>query len=103
MDVLLIGAVACTTALILSACLMTFAHWFPLRGIDGGFPVDYKTMIRAHVDYALMALFQLGFFAASKAAALNYIILPASAWRSVALPTRPFSPLPHLTLTSGAK
>ncbi len=62
MDVLLIGAAACCTALILSAWLMTFARWFPVEGIDGKFLVDYKTMIRAHVDYALMALFNLGFY-----------------------------------------
>jgi hypothetical protein len=68
MEVLLIGAVACATALILSAWLMTFARWFPIKGIDGDFLVDYKTMIRAHVDYALMALFNLGFFGAAKAA-----------------------------------
>jgi len=64
MEVLLIGAVACMTALILSAWLMTFARWFPIEGIDGKFLVDYKTMIRAHVDYALMALFNLGFYGA---------------------------------------
>lgn len=62
MEVLLIGAVACMTALILSAWLMTFARWFPIEGIDGKFLVDYKTMIRAHIDYALMALFNLGFY-----------------------------------------
>ncbi|WAK00381.1 hypothetical protein [Methylobacter sp. YRD-M1] len=62
MEVLLIGAAACSTALILSAWLMTFARWFPVEGIDGKFLVDYKTMIRAHVDYALMALFNLGFY-----------------------------------------
>ena len=57
MGILLIGAAACCTALILSAWLMTFARWFPIDGIDGKFLIDYKTMIRAHVDYALMALF----------------------------------------------
>lgn len=62
MDVLLIGATACMFALIASAWLMTFARWFPIEGIDGKFLVDYKTMIRAHVDYALMALFNLGFY-----------------------------------------
>jgi hypothetical protein len=64
MEILLIGAVACMTALIVSAWLMTFARWFPIEGIDGKFLVDYKTMIRAHVDYALMALFNLGFYGA---------------------------------------
>ena len=71
MEVLLIGAVACINALILSAWLMTFARWFPIKGIDGGFLVDYKTMIRAHVDYALMALFGLGFYAAAKTAGVE--------------------------------
>jgi hypothetical protein len=62
MSILLIGAVACMAALILSAWLMTFARWFPIEGIEGKFLVDYKTMIRAHIDYALMALFNLGFY-----------------------------------------
>jgi hypothetical protein len=64
MGILLVGAVACMAALILSAWLMTFARWFPIDGIDGKFLVDYKTMIRAHIDYALMALFNLGFYGA---------------------------------------
>jgi len=63
MEVLLIGAVACITALITSAWLMTFAKWFPIKSVDA-FVVDYKTLIRAHVDYALMALFGLGFYGA---------------------------------------
>lgn len=62
MSILLIGAAACILALIISAWLMTFARWFPIDGIDGKFLVDYKTMIRAHVDFALMALFNLGFY-----------------------------------------
>ncbi len=37
MNVLLIGAVAMIAALILSAWLMTFARWFPIKGIDGVF------------------------------------------------------------------
>ncbi|MGR9117547.1 MAG: hypothetical protein ACU85E_17515 [Gammaproteobacteria bacterium] len=64
MEILLVGAVATMAALILSAWLMTFARWFPIEGIDGKFLVDYKTMIRAHVDYALMALFNLAFYGA---------------------------------------
>jgi len=64
MEILLIGAVACMTALIVSAWLMTFAKWFPIKGIDEAFLVDYKTMIRAHVDFALMAVFNLAFYGA---------------------------------------
>lgn len=62
MSVLLLGAVACILGLILSAWLMTFVRWFPISGIEEKFSFDYKTMIRAHVDYALMALFNLGFY-----------------------------------------
>jgi hypothetical protein len=62
MNILLLGATFCITALIVSAWIMTFARWFPIEGIDGKFLVDYKTMIRAHIDYALMALFNLGFY-----------------------------------------
>lgn len=61
MKILLVGSAACITALISSAWLMTFAKWFPIRAVDE-FLIDYKTMIRAHVDYALMALFGLGFY-----------------------------------------
>ncbi len=61
MKILLIGSAACITALITSAWLMTFAKWFPIKAVDE-FLIDYKTMIRAHVDYALMALFGLGFY-----------------------------------------
>ena len=46
MEILLIGAVAFMTALILSAWQMTFARWFPVEGINGEFLVDYKTMMR---------------------------------------------------------
>jgi hypothetical protein len=70
MDILLIGAVATAGALIFSAWLMTFARWFPIPGIDGKFLVDYNTMIRAHVDYALMSLFNLGFYGAAKGAGI---------------------------------
>ncbi|QSB00205.1 hypothetical protein JWZ98_16165 [Methylomonas sp. EFPC1] len=62
MEILLIGAVLMIFAILLSAWLMTFAKWFPIKGIDGEFLKDYKTLIRAHVDFALMALFCLGFY-----------------------------------------
>jgi len=81
MDILLLGAVAMIAALILTAWLMTFAKWFPLPGVDD-FIIDYKTMIRGHVDYALMALFSLGFYGAAKGAGLS---LPTAACWCVAI------------------
>ena len=45
MEILLIGAVACMAALILSAWLMTFARWFPVKGLDEKIP-DYKSTCR---------------------------------------------------------
>ena len=64
MEILLVGAVIMIFAVLASAWLMTFARWFPIKGIDGVFLKDYKTMIRAHIDFALMALFCLGFYGA---------------------------------------
>ncbi|WP_305908185.1 hypothetical protein Q9L42_011905 [Methylomarinum sp. Ch1-1] len=63
MEILLIGAVILIVAALVSAWLMTFARWFPIEGIDGAFLKDYNTLIRAHIDYVLMALFCLGFYA----------------------------------------
>ncbi|PWB93611.1 hypothetical protein [Methylosinus sporium] len=61
MKILLVSSAACIIALITTAWLMTFAKWFPIKAVDS-FVIDYKTMIRAHVDYALMALFGVGFY-----------------------------------------
>lgn len=63
MEILLVGAVLMISGVLACAWLMTFARWFPIKGIDGGFLADYKTLIRAHIDFALMALFCLGFYA----------------------------------------
>jgi len=75
MQVLLFGGIVCTAALLLSAWLMTFAKWFPIAGIDGDFLKDFKTMVRAHVDYALMALFNFGFYAAAVASGIELPLL----------------------------
>lgn len=63
MEILLVGAALMVFAVLASAWLMTFARWFPIKGIEGEFLPDYKTLIRAHIDFALMALFCLGFYA----------------------------------------
>ena len=73
MEILLIGGVATAMALIFSAWLMTFAKWYPIPGIDGTF--DFATMIRAHVDYALMSLFNFGFFGAATGAGIELPII----------------------------
>ncbi len=57
MEILLIDAMQMIFAVLLCAWLMTFAKWFPIKGIDGEFLKDDKTLIRAHVDFALMACF----------------------------------------------
>lgn len=63
MEILLKGALIMIVAALAAAWLMTFARWFPIKGIDGEFLKDYKTMIRAHVDYLLMALLCLALYA----------------------------------------
>lgn len=62
MEVLLIGAVIMIAAVLIAAWLMTFAKWFPIPGVDV-FLTDYNAMIRAHIDFVLMALFCLAFYA----------------------------------------
>jgi hypothetical protein len=62
MEILLKGAVVMVIAALASAWIMTFARWFPVKGIDGDFLKDYKTLIRAHVDYILMALLCLALY-----------------------------------------
>jgi hypothetical protein len=42
METLFIGAVLMSLAVLLSGWLMTFAKWFPVKGIDGEFLKDYK-------------------------------------------------------------
>ncbi|MDH5357105.1 MAG: hypothetical protein OEW63_00570 [Gammaproteobacteria bacterium] len=73
MEILLIGAAATMMAVILSAWLMTFAKWYPIPGVDGKF--DFATMIRAHVDYALMAVFNLGFYGVATGASIDLPVI----------------------------
>tara|TARA_R110002050_G_scaffold9504_1_gene33396 strand:+ start:561293 stop:561697 length:405 start_codon:yes stop_codon:yes gene_type:complete len=73
MDILLLGGVATAGALIFSAWLMTFAKWYPIPGIDGTF--DFATMIRAHVDFALMSCFNFGFYGAAMGGGIDLPII----------------------------
>jgi len=73
MEILLIGGVVTAMALIFSAWLMTFARWYPIPGLDGKF--DFATMIRAHVDYALMSVFNFSFYGAAMGGGVDLPIL----------------------------
>jgi hypothetical protein len=63
MDILLKGGVGLIAAALAMAWLGTFARWFPVRGVDGGFVKSYDTLVKAHLDFLLMALFCLAFYA----------------------------------------
>jgi len=73
MEILLIGGVVTAGALIFSAWLMTFTRWYPIPGLDGKF--DYATMIRAHVDYALMSVFNFSFYGAAMGGGVDLPII----------------------------
>lgn len=73
MEILLIGGVATAMALILSAWLMTFTKWYPIPGLDGTY--DFATLIRAHVDFALMSVFNFSFYGAAMAGGIDLPII----------------------------
>lgn len=87
------------TALILSARLMTFAHWFSIEGIDEKFLVDDQTMIRAHIDYELRHCL-IEFFIKK---ALICLLLHAGASQLEASLTQVMLSLQPLTLIFGTK
>jgi len=63
MEVLLFGAVGAITALLTSAWIMTFAHIYPTYFLREGRIIDFKSLVRGHVDYAMMAIFCLVYYA----------------------------------------
>jgi hypothetical protein len=63
MDILLKGGVALFGAALAMAWLGTFARWFPIKGVDGGFVKNYEVLVKAHLDFLLMSLFCLVFYA----------------------------------------
>ena len=74
MDINLKMGVILVLCSLICAWLGTFARWFPIKGLEGGFIKDYGLLIKAHIDYILMAGLNLVFYAVAKA-------------RSIALPT----------------
>lgn len=64
------------------AWLGTFARWFPIKGLDGGLIKDYGLLIKAHIDYILMAILNLGIYSVAKAGG---IALPVEACWLIAI------------------
>ncbi|QFY45194.1 hypothetical protein F6R98_18645 [Candidatus Methylospira mobilis] len=64
------------------AWLGTFSRWFPIKGLDGGLIKDYGLLIKAHIDYILMAGLNLVIYAVAKAAG---IALPVEACWLIAI------------------
>ena len=76
MEILLKGGIAMVSAALVLAWLGTFARWFVIKGVDGGVVKDYGLLIKAHIDYILMALFCFAFYGAATAGGYH---LPAIA------------------------
>lgn len=62
MEVLLFGAVAAIVALLISAWVLALSHVFPAQFLGKGRIIDFKSFVRGHVDYALMAIFCLAYY-----------------------------------------
>lgn len=78
MEILLIAGVFLVFCALTCAWLGTFARWFPIAGLDGGLIKDYGLLIKAHIDYILMAILNLGFYSVAKAA--NIELPVAACW-----------------------
>lgn len=78
MEILLKGGITMVSAALLLAWLGTFARWFVVKGVDGGVVKDYGLLIKAHIDYILMALFCFAFYGAATAG--GYQLPAAACW-----------------------
>lgn len=63
MNILLVGAVGMFGSALVLAWLGTFARWFVVKGVDGGLIKNYEVLVKGHVDFILMSLFCLAFYA----------------------------------------
>ncbi|MDR2876284.1 MAG: hypothetical protein LBV44_10230 [Methylobacillus sp.] len=57
---------------LICALLGTFARWFPIKGLDGGFIKDYGLLIKAHIDYVLMAMLNFLIYVVAKAGDITF-------------------------------
>lgn len=64
------------------AWLGTFTRWFPIKNLDGGLIKDYGLLIKAHIDYILMAGLNLTIYAVAKAGGFS---LPVEACWLIAI------------------
>ena len=71
MEIMLIAGVWMMFATLVMAWLGTFARWFPIPGLEGGLIKDYSLLIKAHVDFVLMALLNFTFYAVAKTAGIE--------------------------------
>ncbi len=63
MEILLKGAVGMFGAALILAWLGTFARWFVIKGLEGGLIKNYELLVKGHIDFILMSLFCLAFYA----------------------------------------
>ncbi len=63
MDILLKGGVALLFVSLTIAWIATFTRIFPIKGLDGGVIKDYRSLVKAHLDYILMAMLLFVFYA----------------------------------------
>lgn len=82
MEILIKGAVGMVFAVLTMAWLGTFARWFVIPGVDGGLVKDYGVLVKAHIDFVLMALFCLAIYATAKTAQIE---LPVEACWLIAI------------------
>jgi len=82
MEILLKMGVLLIFCSLICAWLGTFTRWFPIQGLDGGLIKDYGLLIKAHIDYIMMAGLNLVIYAAAKAA---HIQLPIEACWLIAI------------------
>lgn len=82
MEILLKAGVILVFCSLACAWLGTFTRWFPIKGLDGGLVKDYGLLVKAHIDYILMAILNFGIYSVAKAAAIE---LPVEACWLIAI------------------
>lgn len=82
MTILLKAGVFLLFCSLICGWLGTFARWFPIKGLEGGLIKDYSLLIKAHIDFVLMALLNLAFYAVARSAGAD---LPVEACWLIAI------------------